>query len=60
MSDMNDVICFIRRSTEDSLPVFNSVVMASVAMERFWSEIKLSMSMLQLVTVSGCTIATLL
>ena len=33
--------------------------MARVAMLRFWSEIRLSMSMLQLVTAMGCVMATL-
>jgi asparagine N-glycosylation enzyme membrane subunit Stt3 len=58
ISDMKFVICFIRRSTLDSFPVFKSVVIASVAMLLFWSEIKLSISMLQLVTDVGCIIAT--
>jgi hypothetical protein len=35
ISDMKFVICFIRRSTLDSFPVFKSVVIASVAMLRF-------------------------
>mmetsp|Transcript_34571 Transcript_34571/g.109228 ORF Transcript_34571/g.109228 Transcript_34571/m.109228 type:complete len:222 (-) Transcript_34571:842-1507(-) len=60
MSLMKLVICFIRRSTDDSLPVLSRVVMARVAMERLLSEMRLSMSMLQLVTAMGCVIATLL
>lgn len=43
---------------EASLPVLSRVVMASVAMLRFWSAISVSMSMLQLVTAMGCDIAT--
>ena len=35
MSDIKLVICFIKRSTLDSLPVFNSVVIARVAMLLF-------------------------
>jgi len=58
MSVMNEPICLSRRSTLLSLPVLSSVVMASVAMLRFWSLMRLSMSMLQLVTASGCVIAT--
>ncbi|QHO58758.1 uncharacterized protein DS421_3g93320 [Arachis hypogaea] len=55
---MKFVICFIRRSTLDSFPVFKRVVIASVAMLLFWSKIKLFMSMLQLVTAIGCVIVT--
>lgn len=58
ISDIKLVICFIKRSTLASLPVFNSVVIASVAMLLFWSKIKLSMSMLQFVTAKGYVIAT--
>jgi len=57
---MNVLICFIRRSTDDSLPVLSRVVMASVEMDLLLSEMRLSMSMLQLVTAMGCVIATLL
>mmetsp|Transcript_6058 Transcript_6058/g.24080 ORF Transcript_6058/g.24080 Transcript_6058/m.24080 type:complete len:212 (-) Transcript_6058:1627-2262(-) len=57
MSLMKLVICLSSLSTLDSLPVLSSVVMASVAMERFWSEMSDSMSMLQLVTASGCVMA---
>lgn len=39
-------------------PVLSSVVMASVAMLLFWSVMRLSMSMLQLVTAMGCVMAT--
>mmetsp|Transcript_13061 Transcript_13061/g.42265 ORF Transcript_13061/g.42265 Transcript_13061/m.42265 type:complete len:209 (-) Transcript_13061:918-1544(-) len=60
ISDMKDVICFISRSTPDSEPVLSSVVMASVAMERFESLMRPSMSMLQGVTAIGCAIAILL
>jgi hypothetical protein len=46
-------------STVDvAAPVLSSVVMASVAMLLFWSVMRLSMSMLQLVTAMGCVIAT--
>ena len=44
MSAMNDEICFMSRSTENSEPVFSSVVIASVAIERFESEISDSRS----------------
>ena len=54
------MICFISRSTPDSEPVLSSVVMASVAMERFESLMRPSMSMLQGVTAIGCAIAILL
>jgi len=60
ISDMKEVICFISRSTPDSEPVLSSVVIASVAIERFESLISPSMSMLHGVTASGWTIATLL
>jgi hypothetical protein len=58
ISDMKFVICFIKRSTLDSFPVFSRVVIARVAMLLFWSEIKLSISMLQLVTAIGWVMAT--
>ena len=58
LSDMNDVICFISRSTPLSDPVLSRVVMASVAIERFESLISPSMSMLQGVTARGCAMAT--
>lgn len=58
ISDMKFVICFIKRSTPDSLHVFSSVVMARVAILLFWSEIKLSISILQLVTAIGWVVAT--
>mmetsp|Transcript_51956 Transcript_51956/g.126738 ORF Transcript_51956/g.126738 Transcript_51956/m.126738 type:complete len:225 (+) Transcript_51956:1287-1961(+) len=60
MSAMKDPICFMRRSTLLSLPVLRSVVMASVAIERFESAIMFSRSTLHVVTVSGNAIATLL
>mmetsp|Transcript_39177 Transcript_39177/g.99261 ORF Transcript_39177/g.99261 Transcript_39177/m.99261 type:complete len:222 (+) Transcript_39177:1379-2044(+) len=60
ISDMKLLICLSRRSTEPSLPVLSSVVMAKVAMLRFWSLISDSMSMLQFVTAMGCVMATLL
>mmetsp|Transcript_2163 Transcript_2163/g.6155 ORF Transcript_2163/g.6155 Transcript_2163/m.6155 type:complete len:209 (+) Transcript_2163:566-1192(+) len=60
ISDMKEVICFMRRSTPDSEPVLRSVVIASVAIDRFESLMSPSMSMLHGVTASGCTIATLL
>uniref|UniRef100_A0A182QAN4 Uncharacterized protein n=1 Tax=Anopheles farauti TaxID=69004 RepID=A0A182QAN4_9DIPT len=52
-------ICFISRSTELSAPVFRSVVMASVATERFESAISPSKSRLHTFTAGGCSIATL-
>lgn len=58
MSLMKPLICLSSLSTLPSFPVLSSVVMASVAIERFWSVIRLSMSMLQLVTAMGCVIAT--
>uniref|UniRef100_A0A0A9ERT0 Uncharacterized protein n=1 Tax=Arundo donax TaxID=35708 RepID=A0A0A9ERT0_ARUDO len=60
MSDMKLVICFMRRSTLDSLPVLRSVVMARVDILLFWSEIRLSKSTLQFVTARGRVTATLL
>ena len=51
-------ICFMSRSTWLSEPVLRSVVMASVAIERFESEIIFSKSKLQSVTVRGKAIAT--
>ena len=57
ISDINEVICFIKRSTDDSLPVFKSVVMASVAMLRFESVIKDSMSRLHTRRAAVCVIA---
>mmetsp|Transcript_25184 Transcript_25184/g.54741 ORF Transcript_25184/g.54741 Transcript_25184/m.54741 type:complete len:225 (+) Transcript_25184:1555-2229(+) len=60
MSDMKLPICLSNLSTLDSLPVLSKVVMAKVAMDLFWSAMRLSMSMLQLVTASGCVMATLL
>lgn len=53
MSAMNPEICFIKRSTLDSLPVLRRVVMAKVAMERLVLEIKDSISGLQDRTASG-------
>mmetsp|Transcript_12633 Transcript_12633/g.31109 ORF Transcript_12633/g.31109 Transcript_12633/m.31109 type:complete len:206 (-) Transcript_12633:961-1578(-) len=58
MSLMKPVICFMRRSTDAALPVLSSVVMASVAIERFTSVIRFSMSRLHVVTASGCVMAT--
>mmetsp|Transcript_12921 Transcript_12921/g.29738 ORF Transcript_12921/g.29738 Transcript_12921/m.29738 type:complete len:222 (+) Transcript_12921:1441-2106(+) len=60
ISDMKVVICFIKRSTEDSLPVLSNVVIARVAMERLESEIIVSRSKLQAVTERGCSMAILL
>merc|ERR1719376_1745149 len=59
ISLMNEAICFINRSTLDSLPVLSKVVMASVAMLLFTSVIKFSRSKLQVVTADGCFMATL-
>ena len=53
MSDMNVDICFIRRSTLPSFPVFRSVVIAKVAIERLEFEIRDSMSGLQVVMAEG-------
>jgi hypothetical protein len=58
MSDMKLVICFMRRSTLDSLPVLRSVVIARVAILLFWSDIRLSRSTLQFVTAKGRVKAT--
>mmetsp|Transcript_3374 Transcript_3374/g.9898 ORF Transcript_3374/g.9898 Transcript_3374/m.9898 type:complete len:225 (-) Transcript_3374:1032-1706(-) len=58
ISFINEDICFIRRSTEDSDPVFNKVVMASVAIERLPSAIRDSISSLHFITADGFTIAT--
>ncbi|KAG7272285.1 hypothetical protein CRUP_018583 [Coryphaenoides rupestris] len=58
ISDTKEEICFMRRSTLLSLPVFSSVVMASVAMLRFESVIRFSRSRLHAVTADGCFIAT--
>lgn len=60
MSAMKDVICFSNLSIDDSLPVFKSVVIASVAIERLLSDIRPSISRLQEVNAAGCNIATLL
>lgn len=60
ISLIKPLICLSSRSTELSLPVLSSVVMASVAMLRFWSVMSVSMSMLQLVTAMGWVCATLL
>ena len=59
MSPMNVEICFINRSTLPSLPVFRSVVMAKVAMERFELEMRVSISGLQDWTAVGLKVATL-
>ena len=53
ISDTNTEICFMSLSMDDSFPVFNNVVIAKVAIDRFWSEIRFSISRLQLVTESG-------
>lgn len=58
ISETKEEICFMRRSTLLSLPVFSSVVMASVAMLRFESVIRFSRSRLHAVTADGCFIAT--
>jgi len=60
MSAIKVAICFRRRSTEDSFPVLSRVVIASVAMDRLWSEMRPSISMLQQVTEEGCDSATFL
>lgn len=72
ISDTNELICFMRRSTDASAPVFSNVVMASVAasgvfpsplqntnlapMERFGSVINCSKSILHAATAAGCAI----
>ena len=53
ISDMKVLICVIRRSTDDSLPVFKRVVTAKVATERLEFEINASMSGLHWRTASG-------
>ena len=53
MSDMKEVICFSRRSTDASLPVLSNVVIARVATDRLVSKIKPSMSILQVATADG-------
>lgn len=58
ISETKEEICFMRRSTLLSLPVFSRVVMARVAMLRFESVIKFSRSKLQAVTADGCFMAT--
>lgn len=58
MSDMKRVICLMRRSTLDSLPVLRRVVIARVAILLFWSDNKLSKSTLQFVTARGRVLAT--
>ena len=58
ISDTKEEICFMRRSTLLSLPVFSRVVMARVAMLRLESVIRFSRSKLQAVTAEGCFIAT--
>lgn len=57
---MKELICFIRRSTLASVPVFNKVVMAKVAMDLFGSVIKFSISRLHCETEAGWDIASLL
>lgn len=49
----NELICFINRSTDASAPVFNNVVIASVAMDRFVSVINCSKSTLHEITACG-------
>lgn len=58
ISDMNEEICFMRRSMLLSLPVFSRVVMAKVAMLRLESVTRFSKSRLQAVTADGCFMAT--
>lgn len=60
ISAIKDMICLSSLSIDDSLPVFKSVVIASVAIDRLWSEIRPSISMLQEFSAAGCNIATLL
>ena len=50
ISNINPDICFINLSTEASLPVFNKVVIANVAIERLESVIKFSISKLHAAT----------
>ena len=58
ISPMKEEICFISRSTLPSLPVFNRVVMASVAMLRLLSLTRFSISSLHLLTTTGWRTAT--
>lgn len=58
ISDTNEEICFMSRSTLLSLPVLSRVVMASVAMLRFESVMRFSRSKLHAVTADGCFMAT--
>lgn len=58
ISETNEEICFMSRSTLLSLPVLSRVVMASVAMLRFESVIRFSRSKLHAVTADGCFMAT--
>lgn len=58
ISDTKDEICFMSLSTLLSLPVFSSVVMASVAMLLLESVMRFSRSRLQAVTAEGCFMAT--
>lgn len=59
MSAMKPEICFIKRSTLDSLPVLRRVVMAKVAMDRLVLVMRLSMSGLHCRTASGLNEAKL-
>mmetsp|Transcript_31656 Transcript_31656/g.97836 ORF Transcript_31656/g.97836 Transcript_31656/m.97836 type:complete len:229 (+) Transcript_31656:1560-2246(+) len=58
ISFMNEEICFIRRSTDDSEPVLSKVVIAKVAIERLLSVMSDSISSLHLITAAGLAIAT--
>lgn len=60
ISETKEEICFMRRSTLLSLPVFSRVVIARVAMLRLESVIRFSRSRLHAVTADGCFIATCL
>mmetsp|Transcript_23078 Transcript_23078/g.57785 ORF Transcript_23078/g.57785 Transcript_23078/m.57785 type:complete len:222 (+) Transcript_23078:1236-1901(+) len=60
ISRMKLPICFIRRSTLASAPVFRSVVMAYVATLRFTSVIKFSRSELHTITAVGYWLEMLL
>jgi len=51
ISDMKPSICFIKRSTDASVPVLSSVVMARVEIVRLASVIRFSMSTLHAATM---------
>mmetsp|Transcript_56919 Transcript_56919/g.128974 ORF Transcript_56919/g.128974 Transcript_56919/m.128974 type:complete len:209 (+) Transcript_56919:512-1138(+) len=58
ISFMKEEICFMRRSTELSVPVLSRVVIAKVAMLRFGSLMSASMSSLHRTSAAGCRLDT--